>query len=460
MNTIVGKAFNKAKDVFVNNNTKLPISIGKGLLALNRNPRLVLGRSYNKHWEFLNKNQGFFDNGGELVKSVLFAIENIPFYRNRYNGLTIKSVKEFEEKIGFINKDIILGSYSDFINPNISMDDYHTGTTGGTSGKPLTFIAPKSRYVVELATMHFLWKRGGYHFDTRAVIRNHRLPKNRDYLINPLTREVIFDGFRLTDDHFELILRVMQEMGIRFVHCYPSTAYEFALYLRKNGNTRPRIEAFLSGSENIFDYQRELIEGELGIRFYNWYGHSEKLILAGYCEGTNHYHAEPTYGYFELIDENGNVVREPGKSGEIVGTSFHNPGMPFLRYRTDDFAEYVGDECTACGRRLPVFTNVRGRWSGDRIYNADGTFVTTTALNLHNDLYQVINGMQYLQRRKGELTILIVKSNRYTEEHEKALYAHFKGRLNSDTSVMIRYTNRLHRLPNGKFVHLISKINH
>lgn len=449
---------NRAKDILLNRNTKLPSGVGKGLLALNRNPRIVFGGPYNRYCRFLNKHRMFFDNRSQLIKSVHFAIESIPFYRKRYSGLRIESVEEFEEKIGFIDKDIVLKNYSDFMNPSISMDDYDTGTTGGTSGKPLTFIAPKKRYVVELATMHFLWERAGYHFNTRAVIRNHRLPKKRHYLINPLTREVIFDGFRLTHEHFESILSVMQKMGIRFIHCYPSTAYEFALYLRKN-NTRPRIEAFLSGSENVFDYQRDLIEGELGIRFYNWYGHSEKLVLAGYCEGTNHYHAEPTYGYFELIDKNGNVVREPGKTGEIVGTSFHNPGMPFIRYRTDDFAEYVGDKCTTCGRRLPVFKNVRGRWSGDRIYNADGTFVTTTALNLHNKLYQVINGIQYLQRCKGELTILIVKSDYYTEEHEKALYAHFLARLNGHTSVRIRYTDRLERLPNGKFVHLISQVN-
>ena len=182
-------------------------------------------------------------------------------------------------------------------------------------------------------------------------------------------------------------------------------------------------------------------------------------MLAGYCRGTEHYHPEPTYGYFELVDENGRVVREPGNTGEIVGTSFHNPGMPFIRYRTGDYAEYVGDHCPACGRNLPVIKNIRGRWSGDRVYNADGTFVTTTALNLHNELYQVINGMQYLQEKKGGLTVLIVKSPVYTERHEQALVLHFKGKLAPSTQVEIRYVDRLIRKPNGKFVHIISNID-
>jgi len=144
--------------------------------------------------------------------------------------------------------------------------------------------------------------------------------------------------------------------------------------------------------------------------------------------------------------------------GEIVGTSFHNPGMPFIRYRTGDFAEYAGDYCPSCNRHLPLIRNIRGRWSGDRVYNADGSFVTTTALNLHNDLYQVINGMQYLQEKKGALTVLIVKSPAYTERHEQALVSHFKGKLAHGTRVEIRYVERLIRKPNGKFVHIISSV--
>jgi phenylacetate-CoA ligase len=45
------------------------------------------------------------------------------------------------------------------MNPNIDHKNYDHGTTGGTSGKPLKLIVPKNRYVVEMATMHTLWKR-------------------------------------------------------------------------------------------------------------------------------------------------------------------------------------------------------------------------------------------------------------------------------------------------------------
>jgi phenylacetate-CoA ligase len=437
---------------------RLPNGINLVLTAMNRDPTVVYGRAYRAYRKKL-RGAATDAAAGEhlLIASVNDAIGKVPYYRRRYGGRTIRSVAEFEESIGFIDKDEVLGNYDDFLNRTIDLSHYDRGTTGGTSGKPLRLIAPPDRYVVELATMHSLWERAGYRFDVRGVIRNHRLD-GREFMVNPLTREVIFDGFRLDEGYFRKVYRMMKRLQIRFVHCYPSTAYEFSTFLLRNGLDASFIKAFLSGSENIFDYQVELIQNRLGIRFYNWYGHSEKLVLAGYCETTNHYHIEPLYGYFELIDDKGGVIRERGRSGEIVGTSFHNPGMPLLRYRTGDYAEYVSDGCPACGRSVPVIRNVRGRWSGDRIYHADGSFVTTTALNLHNDLYSVINGIQYVQQEAGKLDVLVVRSDQYLPHHERALHDHFHGKLKEGTQITIRYVERLLRKPNGKFVHLISSV--
>lgn len=93
------------------------------------------------------------------------------------------------------------------------------------------------------------------------------------------------------------------------------------------------------------------------------------------------------------------------------------------------------------------------------MFNEDGTYVTTTALNLHTDLQTVINGLQYVQEQKGELTLRIVKSPEYRPEHERALYRHFKERFAPTTVVKIEYADRLLRHPNGKFVQVISALN-
>ena len=447
-----------SRKYIVDNITRLPNFINGSLMRCNLFPERLYGKRYYHHKKFIHDNSTFFDQTKLLLSSVNQAISSTDYYKKLYRNHKIESISDFQKTFNFIDKDVILQNYNDFVNNKINLDDYDMGTTGGTSGRPLKLIAPRSRYAVELSTMHTLWKKAGYDFSARAVIRNHRL-KKQSFQINPLTKEVIFDGFCLNNSYFEFIYKTIKRLGVKFIHCYPSIAYEFSVFMRDNHLDTSFIKAFLSGSENIFDYQVELIQNQLGIRFYNWYGHSEKLVLAGYCESTNNYHIEPTYGYFELISEDGKVISEPGEVGEIVGTSFYNPGMPFLRYRTGDYAEYVGDYCPECDRHVPIIKNIRGRWSGDKIYNFDGTFVTTTALNLHDELYGVINGLQYVQDKKGELTILIIKSPQFSIKHEEKLHNHFRSKLSDDTTIHIKFVENLLRKPNGKFVHIMSTVN-
>ncbi len=300
-----------AKSYMVKNVTRLPNPVNRGLIALNRNPDCIFGKGYVLYKEFLSENCRAYDNLPYLLNAVNRAISEVDHYRDLYRGRRIGSRAEFEDVIGFIDKDTVLANFDRFISSAINPTDYDTGTTGGTSGKPLTFISPKSRFVVELATMHSLWERAGYNFDVRAVIRNHRLAEGREAIINPLTREVIFDGFRSTNDYFETHT-APYGASLRFAlstATLPQPANLPPICIRMDGIPKG-ISVFLSGSENISDYQRELIQDRLGIRFDNWYGHSEKLILAGYCAGSDAYHVEPTYGYFELVDDSGRVIRE------------------------------------------------------------------------------------------------------------------------------------------------------
>ena len=56
------------------------------------------------------------------------------------------------------------------------------------------------------------------------------------------------------------------------------------------------------------------------------------------------------------------------------------------------------------------------------------------------------------------MKVLIIKSPEYNEHHERELYDHFTTKLKPDTVVRIEYVEKLIKLPNGKFLHMISKI--
>lgn len=446
----------QAKRAVLQRATSLPPRLAMSLVRANRRPDLLFGRAYREYRTYLAQHRASFDSTQSLLALANDALAHVRFYRARYAGLELRSLDDFA-KLGTITRDDVANDPDAFVRDGIDRSDYETCSTGGTSGKPLNFLAPKNRYVVELATMHSLWSTAGYRGDVRAVIRNHRLPVGQLYIANPITREVIFDGFRLDDEQLERVVSTIRDLGIRFVHCYPSTAFELASFMKRRG-VDARGLVFLSGSETIHPYQRQLIQEELGARFYNWYGHSEKLVLCGYCAGNDQYHVEPTYGFCELLDDNGTRITKIGDVGEIVGSTLHNKGMPFLRYRTGDFARFAGTYCKSCDRHVLLLEAIRGRWNGERIFRADGSFVTTTALNLHDNLNAVIGGLQYIQDKAGELTILVTPTERFNDAHNAELRAHFQARLGREMVIRVERVERLRRHANGKFSVVMSKL--
>ena len=141
--------------------------------------------------------------------------------------------------------------------------------------------------------------------------------------------------------------------------------------------------------------QRHFIEEEMGIKIYSFFGHSEKLIMAGNCPKCNSYHIEESYGYCELVDSKGNIIKEPGVMGEMVGTTFANRYFPLIRYKTGDFSKYAtNSECPLHGKQYRLLDGVIGRWDKSLIYRADGTTTSITAMNLHSNVYEHIDGLQ------------------------------------------------------------------
>lgn len=414
----------------------------------------LLGYKYvNYRSNRILQNYRSYDASRNLLEVVNQAVKTIPYYQRQYKT-TVTSLNEFDNAINFIDKKTVMEQWDDFVLPGVSGRDIVTGTTSGTSGKPLKLILPKDRYVFELSTIYSMWKNVGWTGQIRAVIRNDHLKSGQTFRVNFLKKEIIFDGFRTTPDYYFEIHRILRKFNVGYIHAYPSSAYQFAAFLEREKLDVSFIKAFLCGSEALLPEHTELIKNRLGINIYHWYGHSEKLVLGGYCANSDLIHIEPTYGYFELIDEDGKVITEVGKRGEIVGTTLHNPYMPLIRYRTGDYAEYAGDYCEKCKRHLPLIKNITGRWDINRIYLNDGTYVSITALNLHNELYSFIDGLQYVQREKGKLEILVIRGQGYNDSIEKRFKEHFAVSFDNKCDFSIKYTSALEKEPNGKFLPL------
>ena len=394
----------------------------------------------------------------QLFDTVNNAIKNVPYYRSRYKGLHINSIADFENNIEFIDKNEVMNHWDEFLIDGINMNECVSGTTGGTSGRPLKLILPQNRYAHSLAFWHKELKWFGWNYDARAVIRNHHLPTERGYMINPVLKEFIFDAFRMSPDYAKYVHSILKKYNIKYIHAYPSGAYQFLKLCHAQNLDLSFIKLCILSSEGVTEEQRYFIENELGIKIYSFYNHSEKLVMAGNCPNSKFYHIEENYGYCELIDSNSRVIKECGKLGEIVGTTFINKYMPLIRYKTGDYSSYVNNGCAIHGNSLRYLDTVQGRWDKSLIYKSDGSTTTTTALNLHGKIYEHIDGLQYIQESAGELVVLIIPNNKYNEQDTEILYSHIRKALGDNSKIHIKFVDKLIYQQNGKFLPLISKI--
>lgn len=435
---------------------KWPNWINGILLKMNFFGSLVYGRGYKQ----FRKTMELSNPEDRLIEIVNYAIENVPYYRKKYGNLRVNSKKEFEEKIGFIDKDEVMENWEDFLVDNIDWNKCMTGTTGGTSGKPLKLVLPKSRYIHSLAFWHKELEWFGWKYHTRGVIRNHKLPENRDYMISPILKEIIFDAFRIDEKYAKKIWTILKKRNIKYMHCYPSALFQFLKLCKKQNLDVSFIKACFLASEGVTEVQRHFIEDEMGISIYSFYGHSEKLIMAGNCTKCKAYHIEESYGYCELIDSEGKVITETGVMGEMVGTTFVNKYFPLIRYKTGDYSQYsTMDSCPLHHKHYRLLDGVIGRWDKSLIYRADGTTTSITAMNLHGEIYEHIDGLQYIQEEKGKLKVLIIKNDKYTVNDEQYMIKHHSMAMKSESGVSIEYVDKLIYQQNGKFLPLISKVN-
>lgn len=441
-------------DYIKNELPKWPTWLNNILLHCNFFKGAVYGRGYAQ----MEKEIVNIDPEKKLLEMVNYAIRHVKYYRDHYGNLSINSIKEFEEKIGFIDKDEVMAHWSDFLVDNIDWSKCVTGTTGGTGGKPLKLVLPKNRYIHSLAFWHKQLKWFGWNYDARAVIRNHKLDANRKYIINPITKEFIFDAFRMSPQYAKEVWRVMYRNKIKFLHAYPSAAFQFLKFCYKQDLNLNFLKVCILTSEGITPEQHQFIQGTLGLKICASYGHSEKLIQAISAPDRDSLIVEEGYGYCEIIDKEGHVIREEGANGELVGTTFFNRYMPLIRYRTGDYAEYIRpkDNRYAPCRELK---EVKGRWDKNIIFKGDGSTTSITALNMHSDLYEKIDGLQFIQKKKGELIVLIIKGENFDEETARDFSLFYQKVLGETTKIRIQYVEKLIFQPNGKFLPLISYVN-
>lgn len=405
---------------------------------------------------------------GELQRICKLAYEKTAYYKRTFSeaGFHPNDLKKVEDLRGLpiIGKQAIQDNLEEMLAEAVTGSDVDYITTGGTTGEPLRFYIQAGRSAVEFAYLVSSWKRAGYNLDKPlAVFRGRMVSKDRNgfpHSFDPLLRQHYYSTFHMTEENLGKYMEHVRQLGLCYLHAYPSTAATLARFLKRNGLERPtNIMGILAESENVYPEQRAFVENAFGCKYFSSYGHTEKLIAAAECEHSADYHVWPTYGFFELVDEEGNPVKTPGQSGEITGTGFINSIVPFIRYRTGDFATYVGEKCKKCGREQTIIADIRGHNIQEHLVAADGSMIPWSSMNMHDDTFDNILKIQFRQETPGEAVLRLIAAPSFKQEEEARIRANMEKKLGDRIKFKLEFTDRIDASRSGKAIYVDQRMS-
>lgn len=435
------------------------------------------GKEFRNMYAFLKESQWWSREKLEeyqmqqLKKLLNHAYENVLYYRRVFDDrrLKPKDIQDFDDfrKLPVLTKDIVRENLNDLISKNIPKQNMEYVTTGGTSGKPLGFYIEKRTNLIRMAFEWREWNWMGYKFGDRCVVLRGNVIKRKEdgkpawWEYDRGNNYLILSTYDMTDENLSKYVEKIEKFRPKVIRAYPSALDILAKYIKENNlriNAERNINAISTSSENLFPYQRLLIEEVFNCPIIDKLGNCEQTNIAGQCMKTEGYHIFMEYGITELIDEVGNPICQEGQTGEIVGTGFTNYAVPLIRYRTEDFGIYTSKQCS-CGRAgLPLLKEVKGRWYQERIVTRNGNYIPITALNTHSDIFDNVKQFQYYQDSLDKVILRIVKKNTYTATDTQKILRELKRKFKNQIKLEIQFLTEIPRTDRGKYKFLVQKL--
>jgi phenylacetate-CoA ligase len=354
----------------------------------------------------------------KLATTLRWAFDTVPHYQQyRHLGSQLAGGLDAPlavlRQLPMITKQDIKHDLDSFLSTRVPAAKRLLTFTGGSTASAMRFFLQKGvTRTKEYAFMEDFHQRVGLTADDLVLamrgrsVPTARHPGGRLWMLEPIKRQLILSSDHLLRDNMAEYVEAMRQCKPRYIQAFPSAIYPLARWLKEN--PAPDVVSLIKGimlfSENVYDHQTQLLEEVFACPVLKHYGHSERLLMSASMPGDKRCFFWPQYGQFELVDERGNVITQPGVLGEIVGTGFDNQVMPFIRYRTGDMA-VLSDKPHPLLPGYPVVERIEGRLQEFIVCNDDRLISICTMGAAHfGDLAQV-EAIQYEQKERGHFLL-------------------------------------------------------
>lgn len=202
------------------------------------------------------------------------------------------------------------------------------------------------------------------------------------------------------------ILNATERLKAGLIAFIPGYGYHLLREAVKQGKDFSGLKVIISGGERasvgMKAKAKELLAkvGAKDVRFLSTYAFTEAKAAWIQCHEQSGYHLYPDLEYFEVIDKEGNRVKD-GEPGELVYTSLNWRGTMVVRYRTGDMTEGIEyNPCPHCGKTVPRIKMDIQRTSEIKEFHL--TKVKGELINLNN-FYPLLAGMPDIEEWQVEI---------------------------------------------------------
>lgn len=397
----------------------------------------------------------------KLQYIVSYAYTHTKYYRRLFDeyGINVKKIQDFSdiEVIPFLTKDILKEHMEDMISDCIPRNKLLYVMTGGSTGNPLGFYITKETDQRRLAFTWHSWRPWGYKMGMPCAVLRGAVVKDGWFHYNRGERYLYLSTYDMVDSNIEAYIDKLREFSPRFLRGYPSALEILARYIHREGVLVKglKLKAIFTSSEVLLESQRRIIEDVFQCPIGDLYGNCEQVGFIANCQYDN-YHEYMEHSYLEYLKEDGSPAKD-GELGEIVGTSFINNAVPFIRYKTEDHALMgEGNHCS-CGIQSRMIKRMQGR-TGDSLKTKYGNLISITALNSHSDIFEHTVRIQYYQEKEGVVVLKIIPRSDYTEEDTKKIYAELGEKFKGQVELRLEFVDSIPLTPRGKYKYLDQRL--
>ena len=395
----------------------------------------------------------------KLEATLRWAIETVPAYR-RYEPLLQQAENPLQllSQLPITSKLDIKRDRDHYVSGAMPVSKRLRMFTGGSTLNPMQFYLQRdlSRPKEYAFMQSFRERLGAGAKELTLSLRGRSVPSAARkggclWMLEPIKRQLVLSSDHLEERYMPQYAATLIEHKPAFIEAFPSALYPLARWLTEH--PLPEFTSGLRGvmlfSENAYGFQMRLFREVFGCPVLAHYGHSERVLMAASMPDDDRYFFWPQYGWFELLDGAGKPVTQPGVLGHIVGTSFDNRVMPFVRYRTGDLG-VLGERGHPELPGYPVCERIEGRMQEFVVCRDHRLISIATIGAAHFPQLADSDAIQYEQRAPGEVTLKIVAPKAPTAEQQRQIAAAFREKTQGGCEARGIRVDTIERTERGK----------